>query len=195
MNNALACIVPWSIFLAFFSGGCASSNEASSGEPHAQVKAVESLSASGQAALAVLRGGGDFTFSLDESDPGVRARASCAAQAGDDATKADACYAAIRAQASEEGLRFAVDASGALVWTSRGKDNGVEITYLRAPIALASEEAGGLAFNWAASPEGASAAHAPADFVLHVQVPDANTVITTDAKKGRLVFHRARRAL
>jgi len=172
--------------------GCASNSEGTSGDNHAQITASKTMSPAGGMAIGVLRGQGSFAFSLDESGPAAGARARCAAENAGDAAKADACYAAIRKQGSDEGLRFEVDSNGTLIFVSRGLEEGVETTYIRAPVEVASDQGASVVLRLAGKAEGTMAGNPPAgELTMRFDVPDANTIVQNDPRKGKLVFHRS----
>jgi hypothetical protein len=135
-------------------------------------------------AVDVLRHGGTFMFSFEESTPSATMRAACAKEG---AAQADACYARIADEARQEGLRFATDDAGRTVWTSFG--SGGEI-FLQVPVALSAEGN----TTVVADPVGpvTGSQHHPATLGrLRFEVVDATTIVTNDPEKGRLVFHRA----
>jgi hypothetical protein len=145
------------------------------------------------APLDVLRAGGTFGFVLDESDPGARAKAGCASEHPNDASGATACYGAIAAEAAREGIRFSVDGTGHLVWTSYcGGDNGKEATCLEGPLDAAAESGRTVSAHFVAIPHGVQFPqmdHVPAQ-ALRFEVVDADTIVMVDPQKGRLVFKR-----
>lgn len=145
--------------------------------------------------LVVARLEGTFAFDLDASDVADGFHARCTKDAGGDAAKADACYAAIRNEARAEKVRFAKNAEGQLVFTSFGPDEagtGKEEVYLEAPVTLsrgAGENA--LVAKAAGFPRGSFVSRVT--FALrdmNVEVPGGGTLIVTDAKKGRLVYRK-----
>jgi hypothetical protein len=145
------------------------------------------------APLDVLRAGGTFAFVLDASDPGAKAKAGCASEHPNDAAGADACYGAIAAEAAREGIRFSVDGSGRLVWTSYcGGENGQEATCLEGPLDAAAESERTVSAHFAAIPHGVQFPqmdHVPSQ-AMRFEVVDADTIVMVDPQKGRLVFHR-----
>jgi hypothetical protein len=144
------------------------------------------------APLDVLRAGGTFGFVLDESDPGAKAKASCASEHPNDATGADSCYGAIAAEAAREGIRFSVDRAGRLVWTSYCNENGKEVTCLEGPLDAAPESGRNVSAHFVEIPHGVQFPHI--DHVptqaMRFEVVDGDTIIMVDPDKGRLVFKR-----
>src|SRR5579883_11066 len=140
-------------------------------------------------ALDVLRRGGSFAFSLDESDPAKYFRDQCAKESGGDAAKADACYAHVREVGSHEGIRFSLDERKQLVWTSYGTENGTEAIYIEAPLAITTEGDRAVWGTPAGEVRGAQLAREPHPARLRVrfEVVDASTVTMVDPEKGRLV--------
>jgi hypothetical protein len=144
-------------------------------------------------ALDTLKAGGTFAFVLDESAPGVKLHASCAAEHPGDPAAASACYEAIRQVAAHEGIRFSQDPAGRLIWTSYGVEEGKPATYIEGALSASLEPEGIVAAKFAEAPHGLSVDKHPMDptMVLRFQVVDASTVITDDPHKGRLVFRRS----
>jgi hypothetical protein len=144
------------------------------------------------APLDVLRAGGTFGFVLDESDPGAKAKASCAADHPNDRAGADACYGAIAAEAAREGIRFSVDGTGHLVWTSYCAENGKEVTCLEGPLDAAAESDRVVSAHFVAIPHGVQfpqVDHVPSQ-ALRFEVLDGDTIVMVDPQKGHLVFRR-----
>ena len=145
------------------------------------------------APLDVLRAGGTFGFVLDESDPGAKAKAGCASEHPNDAAGADSCYCAIAAEAAREGIRFSVDGTGRLVWTSYcGGENGKEATCLEGPVDAAAESERTVSAHFVAIPHGVQFPqmdHVPTQ-AMRFEVVDADTIVMVDPHKGRLVFRR-----
>jgi hypothetical protein len=154
--------------------------------------AAEPAATASHSPLDTLRAGGSFAFVLDESDPAAKFHAQCAADHPGDAAGAAACYDAIRAVGSREGIRFSVDASGRLVWTSYGVEEGKPATYVEVPLEASVERDGTVSAKLADRPHGmqVDAHEFPIDAVLRFQVVDADTVVTIDPHKGKLVFRR-----
>jgi hypothetical protein len=151
--------------------------------------------ASSAAPLDVLRQGGSFTFSLDEStNRSAFFHAKCATSSSGDQAKADACYAEIADAGAKEGIRFSTDASGRLVWTSYGAEDGAEQIYLEASLDAVNDGAHGVNATVAAPMHGTMAAtHAPrVGKVLQIEVVDRDTVAMIETEKGRLVYHRTK---
>jgi hypothetical protein len=144
-------------------------------------------------ALLELRGGGDYMFQLDESGPASHFRTKCGLEHPVDRAAADACYAAIREEASHEGLRFAVDAGKHLVFTSFGIEDGREATYMEVPLAVASEGDRVVAMVPAGPAHGLQIDKKPLprDIVMRVELVDDATIVMNDPQKGRLVFRRS----
>jgi hypothetical protein len=144
-------------------------------------------------ALDTLRAGADFAFSLDESDPAAQLRAQCAAQHPGDAAASDSCYAQIRDEAAHEGLRFAVDPQGRLVWTSYGRENGADVVYIEGAMDAQAESDRVVAAKFCDVPHGttvpAKVVQHP-DMTLRFQLVDDHTLEMVDPHKGKLVFHR-----
>jgi hypothetical protein len=143
-------------------------------------------------ALATLRAGGNFGFVLDESDPASKFRADCAAKHPGDAAGAGACYDAIRQQGAREGIRFSLDASGRIVWTSYGVEDGKPATYIEAHLDATPESPGVVAVRLSEPARGLQVEGRPfpPNAVMRFQVVDANTVLMFDGQKGKLVFRR-----
>jgi hypothetical protein len=142
--------------------------------------------------LDLVRRGGSFLFSLDESDPAARWHTQCATDSGGDAAKADACYAHIREVGSHEGMRFGLDADQRVVLTSFGLEDGKDAIYLEGPLALRADGDHALVATFAAPPHGLQMDGSTVwpKKPLRFEFPDASTMIMTDEVKGRLVFHR-----
>ncbi len=144
------------------------------------------------APLDVLRAGGAFGFVLDESDPGPKAKASCASEHPNDAAAADACYGAIAAEAAREGIRFSVDGAGRLVWTSYCAENGKDATCLEGALDAAPESDRVVSAHFVEIPHGVqfpNLDHVPRQ-AMRFQVVDGDTIVMLDPQKGRLVFRR-----
>jgi hypothetical protein len=144
------------------------------------------------APLDVLRAGGTFGFVLAESDPGAKAKASCASEHPSDAAGADACYGAIAAEAAREGIRFSVDGAGRLVWTSYCAENGKDVTCLEGALDAAPETDRTVSAHFVEIPHGVQFPkldHVPTQ-ALRFEVVDGDTVVMVDPDKGRLVFRR-----
>jgi hypothetical protein len=144
-------------------------------------------------ALDALRVGGTYGFVLDESDPGARLRADCAAKSPGDAAAADACYDAVRQVAAREGIRFSLDPAGRLVWTSYGEVDGRPAPFIEAHLDASLDREGLVAAKLAEPARGLEAQNKPLppDLVMRFQVVDARTVVMIDPKKGKLVFRRS----
>lgn len=144
------------------------------------------------APLDVLRAGGTFGFVLDESDPGVKAKASCASEHPNDAAGADTCYGAIATEAAREGIRFSVDGAGRLVWTSYCAENGQDATCMEGALDASPESDRVVSAHFVEIPRGVQLPHidhVPSQ-VLRFEVVDGNTIVMLDPQKGRLVFRR-----
>jgi hypothetical protein len=144
------------------------------------------------APLDVLRAGGTFAFVLDESDPGAKAKASCASEHPNDSAGADSCYGAIAAEAAREGIRFSVDGAGRLVWTSYCAENGKEVTCLEGPLDATPESERAVSAHFVEIPHGVQFPqmdHVPSQ-ALRFEVVDGNTIVMVDPQKGKLVFRR-----
>ena len=172
MNHSLAFVAP--LVLA----ACAS--------------AAEPATSPTRSALDTLRAGGTYGFVLDESTPGGKLHASCAAEHPGDAVAAAACYDAVRQVGAREGIRFSLDAAGRLVWTSYGVEDGKPAVYIEAPLEASLEKEGVVAATLAAPARGLQVRERPLreGLVLRFQVVDADTVVTVDPEKGKLVFRR-----
>lgn len=175
MNRTVALLLP---FAPLVLAACASAAEPAAAPP--------------TDALSTLRAGGDFGFVLDESDPAATFRADCAAKHAGDAAGAGACYEAIRQQGAREGIRFALDAAGRIVWTSYGVEDCKPATYIEAHLDATSEPQGIVAVRLSEPARGLQVENHPfpPNAVMRFQVVDANTVVMVDGKKGKLVFRR-----
>ena len=139
-------------------------------------------------AVAMVRAGGTFAFSLDESGPAAAIREGC--QKSDPADPAG-CYARVRAQGAQEKIKLAGDGAGHVVFTSFGPEEGRETVWIEIPLDVAADgtravvgtPAGPVKGTWADKPR-------PAGATLRFEVIDATTIVTIDPKKGRLVYHR-----
>jgi hypothetical protein len=142
--------------------------------------------------LALIRAGGSFLFSLDESDPSAMWHQRCGQESGGDAAKAEACYAHVREVGSHEGMRFALDADQRVIWTSFGLEDGKDAIYLQGPIDLRADADGAVVGTFAAPPHGLQMEGKDAwpKRPIRFELPDANTLVMKDEVKGRLVFHR-----
>jgi hypothetical protein len=154
--------------------------------------AAEPAAAPTRSALDTLRAGGTFAFVLDESDPAATFHAQCAAQHPGDAAGANACYDAIRAEGAREGFRFSLDPAGRLVWTSYGEEDGKPATYIEAHLDASLEKEGVVAAKLSEPARGIQVQGNPfpPSAVIHFQLIDANTLVTVDGHKGKLVYHR-----
>jgi hypothetical protein len=143
--------------------------------------------------LDLVRGGGSFLFSLDESSPAARWHEQCGKESGGDAAKAEACYAHVREVGSHEGMRFGLDVEQRVVLTSFGRQDGKDAIYLEGPLALRADGEHAVIATFATSPHGLQMEGKPAwpKKPLRFEFPDASTMVMTDEVKGRLVFHRA----
>ncbi|HEY8091660.1 MAG TPA: hypothetical protein VIF09_27530 [Polyangiaceae bacterium] len=146
-------------------------------------------------ALELLRQGGTFMFSLDESDPSVMQHERCASESGGDKAKADACYAHVRDVGSGEGMRFALDAGGRVVWTSFGHEDGKEVVFVEAPLNVSADGEHAVLSSFAAAPKGPQLKDEKdwASAKIRIELPDATTMVMKDPRKGKLVFHRVDR--
>lgn len=144
------------------------------------------------APLDVLRAGGTFGFVLDESDPGAKAKAACASEHPNDTAGASTCYGAIAAEAAREGIRFSVDGSGRLVWTSYCAENGKDVTCIEGALDAAPESERIVTAHFVEIPRGVQLPpldHVPTQ-ALRFEVVDGDTIVMVDPDKGRLVFRR-----
>lgn len=144
------------------------------------------------APLDVLRAGGTFAFVFDESDPSAKVKAGCASEHPGDAAGAQACYAAVAAEAAREGIRFSVDGAGRLVWTSYCAQDGKDATCLEGPLEAASESGRVVSAHFVDIPHGVQFPqmdHVPRQ-ALRFEVIDGDTIVMVDPDKGRLVFRR-----
>jgi len=133
---------------------------------------------------------GRYLFALDESAPATALREQCATKSGGDRSKADACYAEVKAEASKEGIGFEKDAKGQTRWVSFG---GEEV-YHTVPVALTSDGPNAVLSKSLADATGTLALKRPipAGTVMRIEIVDEGTLAMNDPKKGRLVFHRAK---
>ncbi len=171
---------------------CASQNPDAPGTPTAVSN--EALTASSATSpLDLVRGGGSYLFSLDESAPAARFHTQCATESGGDTAKADACYAHIREVGSQEGMRFGLDAEQRVVLTSFGREDGKDAVYLEGPLALRADGDHAVVATFAAAPHGLQMDGKPVwpQKPFRFEFPDSTTMVMTDEVKGRLVFHRA----
>jgi hypothetical protein len=183
------------VFLSIALGACSSPVPgASSASPSGVSSGSLSAASTSTPALDALKRGGTFMFALDESDPAAGFRAECATSSSGDASKADACYARVRDVGSHEGIRFAFDADEHLVWTSFGIEEGKEVLYIEAPLAVATAGDHVVVGTPVATPKGIQLEGKPfpPGMSIHFEVVDDSTVVMNDPPKGRLVFHRTR---
>jgi hypothetical protein len=156
---------------------------------------TESLSAATATAppLDLVRRGGSFLFSLDESAPAARWHEQCGKESGGDAAMAEACYAHVREVGSHEGMRFTLDADQRVVLTSFGLEDGKGAIYLEGPLALRADGDRALVATFAAPPHGSQMEGTSVWPLrpLRFEFVGASTLIMTDEVKGHLVFHRA----
>jgi hypothetical protein len=173
MNRAILLLAPLALLSA-----CASA-----GEPPAAPTAT---------ALDTLRAGGSFDFVLDESAPSAMQHTRCASEHPNDTVGAGTCYDAVREVASHEGIKFSLDGSSRLVWTSYGREAGQPVTYIEVPLTTTLEADGVVAARLADRARGLQVDHNPMNptQVLRFQVIDANTIVTIDPQKGKLLFRR-----
>jgi hypothetical protein len=157
------------IVTLFLSAGCASSS------------AQEATAAGASAGSAAPDVSGTYAFVLEASDVARSIRESCA---GD-----DACWQRIAQQAAKEKIRFARDASGALIWSSFEVDGAEEHLFLEAPVELAKVSSKHVVVRIVASAVGAQAERvAKLPSAIDLEIVDAKTIAMTDSKKGRLVY-------
>ena len=149
-------------------------------------------SAGATSALEILRQGGTFMFSLDESDAAAFWRERCGSESAGDAAKADACYAKVREAGSGEGMRFALDAEKRVVWTSFGHEDGKEVVFVEAPLNVSADGEHAVLSSFAAAPKGPQLKDEKdwASAKIRIELPDATTMVMKDPRKGKLVFHR-----
>jgi hypothetical protein len=140
----------------------------------------------------LLERGGTYMFSLDESDPAARFHAQCATENPGDTVKADACYARVREEGSNEGMRFALDADHRVVWTSFGRKDGKEVVFVEAPLNVEPDGEHAVITSFAAAPKGPQLAGEAgwARARIRIELPDATTMVMNDPAKGKLVFRR-----
>ena len=183
---ALATLVTFSTLAA-----CASqSPDAPTSSPLSASASALDTETTGTSALAILKQGGTFMFSLDESDPAARMHDKCAAESGGEKAKADACYDAIREEGSTEGMRFAPDGNR-VMWTSFGREDGKEIVYTAAPLSLAADGDHAVIASFVEAPRGPQPGNMNwASAKIRIELPDTTTMIMKDPSKGRLVFHK-----
>lgn len=133
---------------------------------------------------------GTWGFVLAASDVAAPIRARCAKDSSGDATKAQACWNEVAAEAANEKIRFSTDAAGHTVWTSFGSEGAKEIVFVEVPVELAADGPGHVLAKVSGAPKGDHAAQfAKASVnVMRIEVVDARTIAMNDPKKGRLVF-------
>ncbi len=186
-----------STIVIFALTACASqSPDASTASPAGETSEALSASSMTTPALDVLKTGGTFVFALDESHPAQRFHDECNAESGGDAAKAGACYSHIQEEAGREGIRFATNADGQLVWTSWVVSDGKELALLEVALAVTAEGDHVILGRPVGAARGTQAGSLPTapNKLLRFEVPDATTVamVDPDPAKGRLVFHLAR---
>jgi hypothetical protein len=172
---------------------CASqSPDASTASSPGSAPGSLSVAAVSTPALDVLKRGGSFAFALEESSPASVIREQCTKQSGGDVAKANACYARVSDVASREGIRFAMDPSGHLVWTSYGAEDGKEEIYIEAPLSVVTEGDRVVVGTPAGPAHGIQleGKQFPAGKQIRFEVVDVATVTMSDPEKGTLVFHR-----
>lgn len=154
--------------------------------------APESLGASPQQASAAdpARVEGTFRFDLHASEVAGAVKEECAKESGGDRAKADACFAAIEAQAKREKIRFAKDKTGRMVWSSFGVDGDKVETFLEVPVELKSDGPSHVLATVAGKATGFQAAKIEKSEAkaMRVEIIDATTIAMRDPKKGRLVY-------
>jgi hypothetical protein len=147
-------------------------------EPRAPAAAASRLQG---AAEARLRGGGKWSFSLDDSPVAASAtRDKCST----DVVPA-ACYARVREGAALEHIAFEVDAQGRLVWSSYGDDGTL---LRRVPLDVVRAGADSVTVRTAAVDEGAQAPRIPAGTEMTIGVTAAGDVTMPHPAKGTLAF-------
>jgi hypothetical protein len=172
------------LFALTFTAACAS---AANDSPQNATRGSTSAAATSDA-VSVLRAGGTFAFSLDESDPSSRMRESCnTSEPSDPAT----CYAKIRAQGAKEKIKFTTDGAGHVVFTSFGPEEGADVVWIEVPLDLKADGPNAAVASAAGEFKGAWAAKMlAASPRFRFEVDGATTVVMSDPKKGRLVFHK-----
>jgi hypothetical protein len=136
---------------------------------------------------------GTWGFVLDASDAASKVRAACEADSRGDTSRAQACYAEVKAEGATEKLRFTKDAAGRTVWTSFGdKGGGQEELFLEATFDLSSEGPTRVGAKVAGPARGKQAENAGLHIgdTWHFDILDEHTIAMTDPHKGRLVFTR-----
>lgn len=170
--------------LATLLGACASApSDAAIGASSSSVSAVGEASPSAE----IL---GTWAFVLTASDVDAPIRARCADEFAGDATKANACWSEVAAEAAREKIRFATDGAGRTLWTSFGSEGAKEVVFIEVPVELAADGPGHVLAKVLGAAKGDHAAQfAKAKVnVMRIEVVDARTIAMNDPKKGRLVF-------
>lgn len=127
---------------------------------------------------------GTYAFELDASDVAAPVRAKCA----NDPQGQDACFAAVRDDASNEKIRFVRDGAGRTVWSSFATDGTREELFLEVPVELAADGPGRLLAKVAGPAKGPQAAGLPSSVVMQIEIIDARTIAMIHPTKGRLVY-------
>jgi hypothetical protein len=186
-SNPLAALLPAFALVAACASQSPDPPAASTGT------SAEPLNASSATTPSVdlLRAGGSFLFSLDESDPAAMWHERCGRESGGDAAKAAACYAHIREVGSHEGMRFTLDAEQRVVLTSFGLEDGKDAIYMEGPLEVRPDGDRAVVATFAAPPHGLQIeGNAWPKKPVRLEFPDASTLVMKDEVKGRLVFHR-----
>jgi hypothetical protein len=193
MRHALAPSFALVSTLALLAGCASQSPDAPTTSSQGLSQGTLDVASGGTTALDLMKQGGTFMFSLDESDPAATFHAQCQKESAGDAAKADACYAHIRQEGSQEGMRFSLDPDQHVVWTSFGLEDGKEAIYIQSPMALTTDGERAVVATFAAAPRGVQVEGQPnwAAQRIHFAFPDASTMVMNDKSKGKLVFHRA----
>ena len=144
-----------------------------------------------KSAKEILMGGGTFMFSLADSPDAKKMHADECAKKSKKQEKIDACMKDVDATASVEGIRHEKDDKGVWHYVSFGKEKDKEVVYNNIPFKIVKDEDGKVTV----APDGKDtgkrpfpAKAMPKEVVL--EIPDENTIVMNDPKKGRLVYKK-----
>ncbi len=140
--------------------------------------------------------GSTFMFSFDDSSDAKKAKDDeCTKKAGKKADKKDACMKDAADAASKEGVRFVKGDTDkdkdTVYFVSFGQDKkGKEVIYSKVPVTQDKDSDDAISFNITGKDTGKKPM--PKDVKsLPFSVPDEKTIVITDAKKGKLVYHKS----
>lgn len=139
----------------------------------------------------LISAGGTWAFSLADSPDAKKAADDGCKKKNKDAAKQEACLKDIEKAASAEGFRYEKDDKGNWWWVSFASEKDKEVVVNKLMFKIDSDgEVGGSA---KLKPEGKDMGKKPMAKLppeVVIDVPDENTMVMTDPKKGKLTFKK-----